>query len=193
MDDPRSFETFRWKGRRERRWGIVRLARDRDGSRRVIAEGDWLCVAYARDQNRAAIESIEQAPVERTFTTSDQEGVAQCYVSAIRIRSVVGEIDWRGRPEAFHGAGRSYVWPADPRLATAEGRLRLPTGEELPTRPGKGFFEVEGKVRAFESWRDDDVREGWAVITEVARSVPADLRPLLAALPLLLFSAVPTA
>lgn len=72
-----------------------------------------------------------------------------------------------------------------------DGLLKLPENSLHPTSTGRGFFEAANVVRAYETWRDSDVKAGWKVVTEVDPGVPAEIRPILAAFPLLFFSHLP--
>ena len=181
FDERAKVETIRWKGEPSRR----------AEERRFVAEGGWLAVVLPTEIEKAYVETIERASVERSFcmTYGGRNGPTY-YVSAFRIDSSVGIVSWEARfgktlmPVHGGGVSTSPVWSG------LDGDLRLPDGSVWPTTKGSGFFDAPGLVRAYRAWRDADVDRGWTLVTEVHRSVPEELRPLLAAVPLLLFTSL---
>lgn len=195
MDGPGPVETFRWKGARRRFLGADLPRRDAEGAARAEAEGGWLAVVYPKDRAKAYVETVERAEATRSFSTAlDVSGRSRheaVIMTAFELDSVVGAFAWeadvpfRRHPASADGAR------TNPFFHSCPGTLTLPTGVRRRTECGSGFFDVVGLVHAYQPWRDSEVAGGWTAITEVSLDAPDELRPLLAALPLLLFTSPP--
>jgi hypothetical protein len=192
--------TLRWKSHTRHILGFTDLIEDRDGARRIVAEGDWLAVVYPRDLNVVYIESIERSEARRRFSVVKLHGTTALHVAKLEISSTVGSLGWvadspaedpQPLPKIATGLLRSIIPTTAPSIGILTGQLTLPDGTSHPTGTGSGFFEAPGLVRGYATWQDRDVAEGWSVVTEVEPNVPEELRPLLAAFPLLFFTSPP--
>lgn len=185
-----SVEAIRWKAARHPGLLGDALTKDPDGSLRAVAEGGWLDVVYAQDGSfEAHVETLERARVARSLVAvgGGRSGPSY-YVAQLRVESSVGVLQWRSDMLDHHRPYRGglHVATSVGSSLPKQGELTLPDGDRLRTASGTGLLDVPGYVRAYKAWRDADLAAGWAVVTEVSLSAPAEWRPLLAALPLLL-------
>lgn len=181
--------TIRWRGEARKILGVIDLIEDAEGARRAVAEGGWLAVVYPRRREEAFIDALERVPVERELAMAQTEGGMALYVSSLRVTSSVGTVEWRTTASVTRGPVL-WIYQTSPLYGILPGELWLPDGTTRKTSAGQGFFDASGAVRGYRPWRDGDA--DWAVVTEVDASIPEELRPILAALPLLFFTVPPT-
>ncbi|RYG24676.1 hypothetical protein EON82_09860 [bacterium] len=181
--------TLRWKPHARKILGITDLIEDADGARRMISEGDWLAVVYPSDRKTDYVETIERAQVHRAFTVIQGQNGAILFLTRVEIDASVGRLRWEA--EARYEEAQHI--PSTAITGAMPGTLTLPDGTLHSTGTGSGFFEAKGRVRAYAPWWDIDIDGGWTVVTEVDPRAPEEIQPLLAALPLLMFTSPPTA
>lgn len=111
-----------------------------------------------------------------------------------RVTRVVGpEFEWwtEDIEDFLHpcAVGKRPLWSTRPLLdAVPTGTLELADGRRFTTGSDSGFFAIDGVLRAYEAWRDQDLARGERLVVEVHKPL-SEADRWMAALPLAFFSA----